>query len=139
MNVRHILPTGVVLSCFYLFMECSMARSKDGVNKTAEINKYLAESPNASPKEVAEALSARGIEISAAYVSTIKSNAKRKTKSAGGAGGGRGRRGRRPAAAAGAPVGGSLIDTLIKAKKLAEELGGVDEARRILDALARLA
>ena len=51
---------------------------KSGVNKTQEIKKALAATPGKSPKEISEALTAKGIEISPAYVSKIKTNLKAK-------------------------------------------------------------
>jgi len=46
---------------------------KGGVNKTAEVKQYFSEHPNAKPAEVSEELGKRGIEVSANYVSNIKS------------------------------------------------------------------
>lgn len=100
-------------------------RKKREVNKTAAVAELLASKKNASPKELAEALNAKGIDISAAYVSTIKTNLKKKK----GRKAGRGRR-----------SGGDEVSlaTLVEAKKLAEKLGGVEVAKQALDALARL-
>lgn len=61
-----------------------MAKSKnEGVNKSQAIRDALQAHPDKSPLEIAEALKAKGLDVNAQYVSTIKSNAKakgRKTK-----------------------------------------------------------
>lgn len=61
-----------------------MAKSrKEGVNKSQAIRDALQAHPDKSPSEIAEALKAKGLDVNAQYVSTIKSNAKnkgRKTK-----------------------------------------------------------
>ena len=107
-----------------------MAKTTSGVNKTQAIKDYLTAHPHEGPKAVAEALTAKGLDVTAGYVSTIKSNMKMKGSEPG----------KRSASFARSPASGDSVslDSLIKAKKLVEELGGVDDARRILDALARL-
>ena len=52
---------------------------KSSVNKTQVIEKALAASPGKGPKEISEALTAKGVDVSPAYVSTIKTNLKAKT------------------------------------------------------------
>lgn len=106
-----------------------MAKRKKtaSVNKSQAIREYFAEHPDAKPKAAAEALAEKGIVVSAAFVSTIRSTAKRK--------GGRpvGRPGRKPGIAT-----DSSLETLIQAKKLADQMGGVDAARRALGSLERI-
>jgi len=69
-----------------------MARkTKSGTNKSATIRDYKAANPTASPKEIAEALSKSGMDVSAQFVRTVLSNAKKK-------GGKVGKRGRKPMA-----------------------------------------
>jgi hypothetical protein len=54
-----------------------MAKSKSAtVNKSQAIRDALEAHPDKSPSEIAEALKAKGLDVSAQYVSTIKSNAK---------------------------------------------------------------
>ena len=54
-----------------------MAKSKkDAVNKSQAIRDALEAHPDKSPSEIAEALKAKGLNVNAQYVSTIKSNAK---------------------------------------------------------------
>ncbi len=106
------------------------AAAKGGPNKSSAIRDYKAANPTASPKEIAEALGKSGIVVSAQFVSTVLSNAKKK-------GGKIGKRGPKPGRKAGA-VGGSL-EQLLKAKKMAEDLGGIDNALAALNVLAQLA
>lgn len=107
-----------------------MAKRKvsNGPNKTALIRKELEQTPNASPSEIAEKLSAKGADISAAYVSTIKSTLKRR---AGGA--------KRPRVSKNQTANGHVaVDALIEAKSLIDKAGGVDEAKKVLDVLSKL-
>jgi hypothetical protein len=108
-------------------------KAKGGPNKSLEIRNYKAANPTATPKEVAEALSKGGVSVSAQFVSTVLSNARKK-------GGKVGRRGRKPGRKPGmaAAGGGASIENLIKAKKFADSLGGVDQARAAINAIAQL-
>ena len=60
-----------------------MAKKKAGgdVNKSAEIRAYLKDQPKAKPADVAAALNGRGIDVTAAYVSSIKTSSKKRRKS----------------------------------------------------------
>jgi len=51
---------------------------KEAVNKSQAIRDALAANPDKSPAEIAEELKAKGLDVNAQYVSTIKSNAKAK-------------------------------------------------------------
>lgn len=56
-----------------------MAKSKrETVNKSQAIRDALLAHPDRSPSEIAEELKAKGLDVSAQYVSTIKSNSKLK-------------------------------------------------------------
>ena len=57
------------------------AADKPKVNKSEAIRSYKAKNKNAMPKEIAEALAAEGVVVSAAMVSTTLSNARRKSGS----------------------------------------------------------
>ena len=92
----------------------------------------------ASNSEVAEALTKKGYEISAAYVGTIKYNASQKASSAKPAG----KRGRKPGStnkprtAKVAEVAATVslsADQLLQAKQLSLNLGGVGKVREALD------
>jgi hypothetical protein len=106
-------------------------KTKEGPSKSDSIRAYLAENPKAGPTEIAQALAAKGIEVSIPLVSALKAKAK---------GGGRGKkrgatRGGRKTTAGGSKVS---LETLLAAKKMAQQLGGVDKAREALDLLEKL-
>ncbi len=103
--------------------------AKNKVNKTQLIKDALAKNPKASPIEIAEGLKNHG--ISSQYVSTVKSSlkAKKPTKTA------KKKVAKKTVAKKSDKV--SLGD-LVKASRLAEELGGVDKAQEMLNALAKL-
>jgi hypothetical protein len=109
---------------------CMAKKAKSGPNKSLEIRNYKAANPTASPKEIAEALTKEGVPVSAQFVSTVLSNAKKK-------GGKVGRRGRKPGRKPAAAAGGNY-DHLIKAKKLVDALGGIDKAKAAISALAQI-
>ena len=67
-----------------------MAKKTNGPNKSQAIRDYYAANPEAKPKQVVEALAAQGVDVSAAFVSTIKSTSM--TKGSRKAGGKRGPR-----------------------------------------------
>ena len=81
-------------------------------NKAAKIRSILADNPDASAKEVVAMLAAQRIRVSLAQVYNVKSTMA-KPKVDGYAG-------------------------LIKAKRLADAMGGVEEARRALEVLAKI-
>src|SRR6188472_19314 len=96
---------------------------KGGPTKSQLIRDYMEANPNDGPQAVAAALkSAHGLSVTPQFVSTVKSNAKRKK-------GKRGRKPGRPAAAA-ANGGAKLsMDVLMAAKAFAQKLGGVGKAK----------
>jgi hypothetical protein len=51
---------------------------REAVNKSQAIRDTLAAHPDKSPSEIADELKAKGLDVNAQYVSTIKSNAKAK-------------------------------------------------------------
>ena len=53
---------------------------KETVNKSQAIRDSLHAHPEKSPSEIAETLKAKGLDVNAQYVSTIKSNANAKEK-----------------------------------------------------------
>ncbi|EMI56532.1 hypothetical protein [Rhodopirellula sallentina] len=117
-----------------------MAKKKSGgVNKSQAIRDYCSANPKAKPLEVAEAMKAQGIDVTAQFVSTVKSNSK-KSKTT------RGRKAvskkavkkatrRGPRTSAASEVS---LDSLLNAKKLVEEMGGVEDARNALSVLEQL-
>ena len=105
-----------------------MARKAGGPSKSEAIRNYKAAHADAGPKAIAEALTKDGTKVSAQFVSTVLSNARKKA--------GKGRRGRRGGRRAAA--GSASLKQLVLAKKLAEKMGGVAEARQALNLLAKL-
>lgn len=113
-----------------------MAKKKSGgASKSELIRTTSAQNPTAGPTEVAKLIqTAHNIKVSPAMVSTVLSQDRSR-------GGKPARRGRPPKAGkvAGRSSGGNLsIDALVRIKKLADEMGGVAEARRALDALSQI-
>lgn len=100
---------------------------KSTVNKSQAIRNALAENPDKSPSEIAEVLKADGIVISAQYVSTIKSNAKIKTKRRVMV-----RRGRPPRAAAVGTGTGTGMSTMDAALAFIKSAGGLAQAKNVL-------
>ncbi len=98
--------------------------AKKTVNKAQLIKDALAADPKATPVEIAKSLKKHG--ITANYVSNVKSVGSPKKKK---------KRGRPAATTSSDKV--SLGD-LVRAKKLADGLGGVDKAKSLLDAVAKL-
>lgn len=101
--------------------------AKRTINKTALIKAELDKNPAAKPKAIAAALKKHG--VTAAYVSAIKTS---HGKKAGGK--------KKPGRAAGSRATGEKValNDLVRAKELADELGGVEKAQKLLDAVAQL-
>jgi hypothetical protein len=97
-------------------------RAAGGPTKSELIRSYKKSHGGAGPTEIAAALSKDGSKVSPQFVSTVLSNDRRK-----------GRKRRRAKAA-----GNDSVQTLVLAKKLADQMGGIDQARTALNALARI-
>jgi hypothetical protein len=97
-------------------------RKSTGGNKSAEIRSYKAGNPEAGPQEIASALAKDRVKVSAAFVSTVLSNDRRKA-------GGKVSKAR---------SGEASVETLLQAKKLAAQMGGIGPAREALNTLAKL-
>jgi len=112
--------------------------SSNGASKSAAIRNYKSSHEDAGPTAIAAALSKDGTKVTPAFVSTVLSNAKRKS--------GKGRRKmarrkmarRGPRAAVAAPRSNDSLERLMLAKKLAQQMGGVEQAKAALDALAKI-
>jgi len=104
-----------------------MARKAGGPNKSQAIRAYKSTHKRSKPKEISAALAKEGVNVTPAFVSTVLSTARRK----------KGKSGRRSGAKA---AGGSSspYSHLIQARKLADQMGGVEKARAALDALAKI-
>ena len=106
--------------------------SSEKVNKSQAIRDYKATHRRAKPKAISEALTEEGIDVSPAVVSAVLYNAKTKKKTS--------KRSNVPKkSTAGRASRQSVdLDALKKAKKLSDEMGGIDKAKEALDALAQL-
>jgi hypothetical protein len=102
----------------------TLGRAKGGsVSKAQAIrDEFSAQGIDARPKDIISTLKSKGVTVSSAQVSNIKATFGKKP----------GRKGR------GASNGTLSVETLLETKKLAERIGGIDVARRALEALARL-
>ncbi len=111
------------------------------MSKTAVIIAALQAHPDKMPKELAKLLQAEGWDIKAQRISVVKSKLKDRNKQ-------KARRKPRtktapveaPAVAATAPKSeeGISFDSLKKAKQMAEQLGGIQQAKAAIAALAEL-
>ena len=115
--------------------ETEMAKKKTGVSKSQAIRDYLAKNPNATASEVVPALAGKGIKVTPGLVSNVKSTSGPKRRRKKKAGRKKVVKRRRPGRRSAAEL--SAKD-LIAAKQLADQLGGIGEARRALDTLERL-
>src|SRR5687768_15548795 len=106
-------------------------RGRSGTNKSQAIRDYIKENPDSGPTAVADALNTReGWKISAAYVSTIKNKLKQPSS-------GRTARGSQGRSAGGRDSGLSE-KSLMQAKELLKQAGGINQAKAALELLARL-
>ena len=105
-------------------------------NKTQVIRDAILAHTDKSPKEIADMLQQEGWRVKASYVSTVKfhlNNPKGGKKK-------RAARSAAPAAVATPAVSGDAVSLALlrKAKKLAADLGGVQQARAAINALAEI-
>lgn len=105
-----------------------MAKKSGGQNVSAAIRAYYAKNSDAGPKEIAEGLAKDGLKVTSGYVSTVLSNDRRKS----------GKPGRRKGKKRGPRSGGAAFADLVQAKRLADQMGGVEPARKALTALAKI-
>ncbi len=114
-----------------------MARRKTagGLSKADEIRAEFKKDPTIATKDVMSNLQGRGISVTSAHVSNVKSKlglAPRRRRR---------RRGRPRKAEALAMIQSSesiTVGALVQAKRFAEAIGGVDVAKRAISALSRL-
>lgn len=102
-----------------------MAKKKPStVNKSKAIREeFQAHGLQTRPKDIIAALAAKGIDVTAAHVSNVKAT----LVSGGGARSSR-RNGK----------GEVAIDDLLAAKQLVDRMGGLERAKKAIDALAKL-
>jgi hypothetical protein len=102
-----------------------------GPNKSKAIRDYKSSHSGAGPKDIAAALAEQGVKVTAGFVSTVLSNAKRRGKK------GR-RKGGRPAGTGAKPGRKDALSQLVLAKKMSDQFGGLEKARAALNALAQI-
>ena len=97
-------------------------------SKSAAIRDYLAKNPSAKPKEIYEALSKQGIKLSLALVNAIKYSKPKAGKRSG------------EPKRKDVPVSHSGMSAadLIATKQMVDSLGGIGQAKDVLDLLERL-
>jgi hypothetical protein len=110
---------------------------KTKVNKSQAVRDYCAEHPEAKPAEVAAALAEMGIQVTPQAVSTIKYQAAKKSTDAPKRRG-RPRKGEKATPAARTNGRTGDLSALLAAKALADQVGGVEKAKQLLDTLAKL-
>lgn len=104
-----------------------MAKRK--VNKTQAVKDFLAENPDAATNDVVAAMKKQRITVGANYVSTIRSKGKGKKKVAA----------KKKAAPTKKAADDKIsLSALKEAKKLAATLGGIEQAKEAISALAQL-
>jgi hypothetical protein len=112
--------------------------TKSDINKTEAVANYLADHPDAMPKQIAEDLTKQhGVEFTSSGVSTTKFQLKKSGRLPGGK-----RRGRPKGSAAknGRRASSTKVDIsdLVAAKQMAERFGGIEKARQAMEILAKL-
>jgi hypothetical protein len=115
-------------------------RRKRENSKSGAIRAYLKRKPDAGPTEIVNALKKKGVAISPAHVSNVKAALRKSAQVDGeviavgngiyGRGGARRGRKRTPDAIS--------LGSLIEARAFAARVGGVEQARNLLTALAKL-
>ena len=114
--------------------------TRGDVNRSEAVRNYLEDHPDATASVVVPALAQEGITVSGQLVNNVRSTLKKKAKKR------VAKRGRRPgrkkvaAKRAARPMGNNELSTaaLFEAKQLADDLGGIDQARKALDTLEQL-
>jgi hypothetical protein len=115
------------------------AKSSASANgsRSANVRRHLEEKPDAPAADIVQAMEKQGMPISATLVYNIKREMGLSKPR---------KRGRRRKAAAAAQGGGKKaragdnvsLSALLKAKRMAEGMGGIERAKNALDALSKL-
>jgi soluble cytochrome b562 len=104
-----------------------MARTADPTSKSQLIRDYRSSNPNATAREIQDALKKRGVKVATPLIYNVLSTEKKR------------RKGRRSRAVNGRSNGDSIsVESLLEAKKLVASVGSIDEAKRALNTLAKL-
>jgi hypothetical protein len=106
-----------------------MGRQKGGVNKSQAVREILTKNPEMKAKEVVAALAEKGIEINTPLYYFIKGQMKGRK--------GRPKKVHQMEAGVAAPAAHSdALSTILKVKKLADDLGGLKKLRALVEALS---
>jgi hypothetical protein len=106
-----------------------MAKKATGLNKSEEIRQLLKAHPEMKPKDIVATLSAKGIKVTEALVYFVKGKLKgRKARKK--------RAGKIVAKTAVTMKSGDPLSTILKVKKLAGELGGLEKLKALVEALS---
>lgn len=105
-----------------------MAKSKNGINKSDEIRKLLAENPKMPVKDIVATMEARDLKVTSNLVYYLKGKMK-------------GRKGRKTKVAASpaparAAANGDALTTIVKVKGWAAEVGGMKKLKALIEALS---
>ncbi len=104
-------------------------KKKAGVNRSQAIRDYLAKHPDDGPQAVMAALRKEKIRVTESLVSKVKYESASKKKP----------RRKKKAATSQPTVSDKIsISALVQAKKMADQLGGIEKAKTALAALAKL-
>lgn len=108
-----------------------MAKSKEEINKSQMIRDALRANRDKTPLEIAEMLTAKGIEVNAQYVSTVKTNMRKKSRAVRKVRRGIQRAGRKSSLKGISEFGNGLqvINAAVELLKLA---GGIEQAKAAL-------
>ena len=109
---------------------------KSSVNKSKAIRDYYDANPKAKPMQVAAALKKKGVIVTPAFVSTIRSTSKKKKVGKPGRPAGSSKSGKGGSRAN--PTGTVSFESLLKVKSIVDEMGGISQARTALNALEKL-
>ncbi|TWU26194.1 hypothetical protein Pla52o_00470 [Novipirellula galeiformis] len=118
-----------------------MAKSQvKRVNRAKAIRDYYDSHPKAKPLQVSAELKKQGIEVSTQYISTIRSNSKKKkgNVSKPGRPQGKGTRATSEATPSRSPASEKqklYFQSLVRLKEVTREFGGIPQTRAALDAL----
>jgi hypothetical protein len=130
---------------FFLYRRKIMARKRAGEVSKSDVIRNMAEAnPEVGPTELARMiLGKHGVQVSPAMISTVLSKARANNAPARKVGRPRNEPATlatsTPVAATPAPSVSSLnLDVLIRVKRLADELGGIDQTKKTLEALSQI-
>lgn len=101
---------------------------KAKVNRSQAIRDYLVKNAKAGASEIKEALAKDGVKVSDSLINAVKY---KKPK---------GKRGKKRGRPAGAASNGAVvsIDSLVAAKKMVDQLGGIEAAEKVIGVLRKL-